>query len=569
MQYLSSQNALLEPKISLSLDKMPRTQHFVCTNWASAHRGELEFLLMEPMSMEAFLIQEFSVRQGSILSANLLKIYVRILTHTTPQMRSQLPVALDGKRRFCMANMLYDHRNELFEAAFHHIKAESFLHLKLRNLNWPTLIGQTDNKVYRSCVWGIQTQAENPAYNEMTPLVDRARRVFDFIRWETPAVRTICAFGQEHLWLTVSFVPAMYVDANNTLRNSTMRGKVPSNRLIALCSGVLPAYADVCWSQAPFFREEPAATVLALLPGQGKPTVEMILSHLQFLSEKRHEINSAEFPSFIENAKACYRYLQSLDKKIKVPEDHEIWFNTDQENPSREVFNKSWVSTKNLCLGLEYNSRNLQYVRSSLQTFVALLKNCNVRTIRGPIASPLPMRQNGDMPYSALLLAQFQQFRTEQKFIDVHIVIGGKKLGVHKAVLCAASEYFQTMFGNLMREETEGIIDWNGAGFTPQTAECLIDWIYTGEMTAITPSEPTDEMEQLLELMGAANCYLLQDLKECAAHSLRSARYIRPETVLEVKKYAVENDAKGLVKECDEYIAEYWDIIERESASVL
>ncbi|KAI5809373.1 hypothetical protein BZA77DRAFT_328756 [Pyronema omphalodes] len=569
VRYLSSRNALLEPTTSLNLDSIPRTQYFVCKDWASNHRGELEFLSLEPMSIQDFLMQEFSVEQGSQLPAELLVQYVQILGEIASNMRSVLPIALDGTRRFRFVRTLYDHRNNLFEAAFHHIKDESFLHPKLRNIGWSTMIEQiTSNNVYWTCVRGIQIQAENPKYNDAT-LVDRARRVFDFIRWDTQALRSICEDGRVHSWLNVPFVPAMYVDINNTIRNSTMRGKVPPNRLIAPTAGILSEYADICWSQTPFFCEKPAASVLALLPGQGEPTVQMVLSHLKFLSEKRHEINSSEFPSFIENAKACYRYLQALDQKITVSKDHEIWFNTDEENPDREVFNKSWVSTKNLCLGLEYDSRNLQYVRSSLQSFFPLLKNCNVRTIRGPVASPPPTRKNGDIPYSSTLLTQFQKFRAEQRFIDVYIIIDGRKLGVHKTVLCAASEYFQTMFGNPMREETERIIDWNSAGFTAQTAERLIEWIYTGEMPTITPSDPTDEMEQLLELMGAANCYLLQDLKDFVAHSLRSARYIRPETVLEVKRYAIENDTKGLIKECEEYIAQYWDIIERESADLL
>jgi hypothetical protein len=515
--------------------------------------------------MDDFLINDFAVRQGSTLPADKLETYADILrNNTTSELRSRLPVALNGNRVFCMANTLYSHNMEVFGAAFHHLSSESFLHPKLRNMTWDTIINKIDNTVYFSCAWGIYSQRNDPSHNQTSLLVERASHVFDFLRWETQALRSIC--GYDHSWVNLPIVPAFVQSSSssNAFRTSTMRGKVPPTQLIDLCSGVLLECADLCWSQKPFFKEAPCNTVLSILPGKGRPTAQTVISHLQFLSAHRREISSAEFPSFVSSAKACYRYLLDLGQNLQVPADEEIWFNTDDENPSREVFNNSWVSTKNLCLGLEYDSLPLQCVRSSLRTFVDLLKACNVRTIRGPIAAPPPERQNGNTPYASVLLSQFQRFRAEQKFVDVHIRINGTSFGVHKAVLCAASEYFQKMFANRMREESEGQIDWDDAGFEVQTAERVIDWLYTGEMTTIAVSDPTTEMEQLLELMGAANCYLLQDLKGCAAHALCSQRYIRPETVSRLLEYAVLWDAQWLKRVCEDYVSKNRDIIQRE-----
>lgn len=90
----------------------------------------------------------------------------------------------------------------------------------------------------------------------------------------------------------------------------------------------------------------------------------------------------------------------------------------------------------------------------------------------------LPCYSNAQFPFK--VLANLNQLRAESRFCDVEIVAGGITFNAHRAVLSAASAYFEAMF----RPEL-GLNEVNQKSVVLHTIDgeilsILLDFIYTG-----------------------------------------------------------------------------------------
>jgi hypothetical protein len=258
----------------------------------------------------------------------------------------------------------------------------------------------------------------------------------------------------------------------------------------------------------------------------------------------------------------CYRYLQTCGEPVSVPDDNSvIWFNTDEKDVTTpKEFINSWLATKNLCLGIEYDSGRLKQVRHFLKPYIELLMRYGVKEVTGPRVPPAFQRVATEYP--CWILSRLNQFRKEGQFIDLEVIVQGTKLGVHWAVVCAASKYFERMYKSGMRERVEGKTTIKE--MTVETANRIFDYIYTGEMSPVTPSDdPTDESEQLLALLEASNRFELLELKSMVEIPLCDRRYMRPETVNDILDSATKLNAQTLKTVCEEYMAKNRVIMER------
>ncbi|KAF8247791.1 hypothetical protein K440DRAFT_627982 [Wilcoxina mikolae CBS 423.85] len=582
-QFLSAQNALLAPSTKIDLRDISEAGKFVDSTYARVHSEELDFLQPNRLNLPDFLETHLLVIEGAQVFSTALDRHVKTLDWLSDEFPNSLrtyAVAVDGNGTFCTADNLYDHNDPTFMAAFHH-QPGKFLHPKLQHLTWNnTIKAVTNAHVFLECTLGIQEQAariqeqvaavaKKPGQASATPIdnsgleavIERANTVHDFLLWETPEMRSVYEDPTWSQMVDIAFVPAQCPPGNG-FRATTMRSLLPPNRLISLSDGIADSYMAICWSQKPFFLEEPSPNVLLRTPGFGRPTPQTIIDHLRFLSDNAKNIEYEEIPQNVADVRECYRYLQIYGEPVSVPADNcAIWFNTDQQVVATpEEFICSWVSTQNLCLGLEYDSGQLKQVRSFLKPFIELLMRCGVREVTGPRA--LPVFQRVATEYPCRILSQLQQFRKEGLFIDLKVIVQGTTLGVHRVVLGTASEYFKRMFSSGMRESLEDTIFIEE--MTVETATRIFDYIYTGEMTPVTPSEdPTDEMEQLLGLLEGSNRFELLELKSEVEGALCHSRYMRPESVNAILRDATEWDAQTLKTVCEDYIARNRDIIER------
>jgi len=562
-ELLSAQSALLAPSTAIDLGDISEAEKFVDSTYAQSHSKYLAFLQLTRMSLPDFLEIHLSVTKGAQVSPTALDRHVKTLKWLSdefPDTMGTHAVAVNGNGVFCTADSLYDHHDSTFMAAFHH-QPSKFLHPKLRHLSWRTIKAVTSARVYRQCALGIEEQAAATPVSQLGPVIERAKTVHDFLLWETTEMRSVYNDPTWSQMVGIAFVPALCPKGND-FRNTTMRGLLPSNRLIKLSEGVEERYMAICWSQKPVFLKEPSPNVLSRTPGSGRPTPQTVIKHLRFLSDNAKNVEKGKIPQHVADVRECYRYLQTCGEPVSVPDDNSvIWFNTDEKDVTTpKEFINSWMATKNLCLGIEYDSGRLKQVRHFLKPYIELLMRYGVKEVTGPRAPPAFQRAATEYPYR--ILSQLNQFRKEGQFIDLEVIVQGTKLGVHRAVLCAASKYFKRMFRSGMRETVEDKVTIKE--MTVETANRIFDYIYTGEMTPVTPSDdPTDELEQLLALLEASNRFELLELKSMAEIPLCDRRYMRPETVNDILRSATELNAQTLKTVCEEYMAKNRDIMER------
>lgn len=526
---------------------------------------------MPRLEHHEFLADIVLVRGGNRLPGGVegLKNYLKIvewINKDFPEAMQTEPVALDRNLTFRLANTLFDHENYIFKAAFYDeneiLLPNKFLHPELRGFRWHTM-KTINSAIYRQCARAIEEQSRNPSTDGV--FLVRAIKVFEFLRFETPEVQAVC--GNGHHWTKIKhiqFVPALFPEQDGTMLNKEMRRNVPDSRVISLSDGIDPRDVKICWSQKCFFLDAPSNYVLQSLPNQGRPKPQDVVSHLVFLAQERSEISEIDIKSFLSSAKACYKYLQDSDEGFTIPEDKEVWYNSDQETALlKKDFQNSWVSSRDLCLNLEYDSAPLQYVRESLQNFHSLLRTSGVRSIQR--IGPPPASLQSATTYSDTLVSEFQSFHKSGRFVDLHILVDDHKFGVHKMVLCAASEYFQRMFESPMAmvEQTENMIDWRGNGISVETVERMLDYIYTGVLAEFPPDDPSYTVEILLELMNTADAYFLPGLKRAVEVMLWDEQYLRPETARAILECARDCRADELRQLAEQYCKDNADIIAR------
>ncbi|XP_011191149.1 actin-binding protein IPP isoform X1 [Zeugodacus cucurbitae] len=151
----------------------------------------------------------------------------------------------------------------------------------------------------------------------------------------------------------------------------------------------------------------------------------------------------------------------------------------------------------------------------------------------------LPCYSNAQFPFK--VLANLNQLRTESRFCDVEIVAGGITFNAHRAVLSAASAYFEAMF----RPEL-GLNEVNQKSVVLHTIDgeilsILLDFIYTGrcEITQSNVQEllAAADMLQLPEVVDGCCDFLCRELH--ATNALGILRFAEAHNCETLKKSAL------------------------------
>jgi len=93
----------------------------------------------------------------------------------------------------------------------------------------------------------------------------------------------------------------------------------------------------------------------------------------------------------------------------------------------------------------------------------------------------------------------------DPKFSDITLVVEGKPLYVHKAILSTQCEHFRAMFLNGMKESTQKEIEIKGWSFNIYSL--MIEYLYTGVVEGFS-------LAIALDLIGLADAYNLDGLKK-------------------------------------------------------
>jgi len=137
----------------------------------------------------------------------------------------------------------------------------------------------------------------------------------------------------------------------------------------------------------------------------------------------------------------------------------------------------------------------------------------------------------------------------ESLFANVCFNVQGKKVYANKAILVARSEYFKVLFQGPFSDSkaTEFHVD-EKISFDCFVA--VLDYIYTGEYP--------DRGDLMVELLGAADLFLLDDLKQ-VCESVIEENALEVENVTWLLETADRYDAPRLKRSCIDLISQKWN----------
>ncbi|GBP51302.1 Actin-binding protein IPP [Eumeta japonica] len=172
-------------------------------------------------------------------------------------------------------------------------------------------------------------------------------------------------------------------------------------------------------------------------------------------------------------------------------------------------------------------------------------------------------------------VSKFEEFRQDLKFCDVtlqsgHAVVKVEKvnfpyfkswqldqnqvvcrnsLQAHRAVLAAASPYFEAMFNAGLKESKEELV--NLPSIYPDVLPSLVDYIYTGHVTIQPPT--------LRELMETAHMLCLDGLVAGCARYFKTQ--LNTSNILSMLSFAETLNCSKLIEYTLAYIGRHWTII--------
>lgn len=254
--------------------------------------------------------------------------------------------------------------------------------------------------------------------------------------------------------------------------------------------------------------------------------------------------------------------IRDIDHRIL---DMMIWLNVDEPitNVNSDMFDTSWTSAKDLCLGIEYDFSRYRFVRSILACYEKLLKALEVEEVRKP-----RLETTGpDVQFKATC-ERFYSFWQEGKLCDVELDVCGTVFKAHRVMLASASPHWENMFTEGWREVGEGRVAIKEA--TPHTVSVMLHFLYTGMLPSMDSDlEASENLDRIMGWLVAADQWDMLAFKAHVEEMIVRQNYIRLENVRQVLGIAREAQAKALSRCCEIYIEENRKVMERLNYSVM
>ena len=138
--------------------------------------------------------------------------------------------------------------------------------------------------------------------------------------------------------------------------------------------------------------------------------------------------------------------------------------------------------------------------------------------------------QHHSSKYSEAAFKKMTAYRNENKFTDIVLVAGNKRIPAHKVVISALCDYFHAMFSNELQETRQNEVTINDVD--SDALEALVDYAYTAKLEI-----RVDNVENLL----SSACLLqVDDVKEACCKFMKSQ--LHPSNCLGIRAFA---DAHG------------------------
>ena len=433
-------------------------------------------------------------------------------------------IAMDGDKKMCQPNSLYDHQDAVFSAAFREQKSTRFLHsvLQLPWLHdfWCRLYlrrsqVRVDSLTLINCARAISIRmSDNPSQE----LIRDASIVADYLFTQSwpEDVR------YEILGLKI-FPVREDVSRQKAFRQERMRALAAQQSHFSLEDVGRQCDERILWSQVPFLRNPAGDVVLRnQLHNDGAPPAEMVFRHLEYLVNIRNEVSVTDVVEYLKDIQATYAYLQDEAASTKlIPEVREavVWANLEISEIDRitiEDFESSLTPAKLLCMNCPADPLPIKVARKFLVPYEQLLRSLGCPTVWQPEENKMPSSTESDdlLVPMASAMAKIRHLRDEHQFVDVIFEAEGQCKPAHRIFMVAVSDYCKAQFaggwGRLLKPQIKIQLE----DMTFKALSQMVDYAYTGEVV-LPMNEPEDneelatQLDECLELLEGANRWLI------------------------------------------------------------
>lgn len=146
--------------------------------------------------------------------------------------------------------------------------------------------------------------------------------------------------------------------------------------------------------------------------------------------------------------------------------------------------------------------------------------------------------------HAGCVLSRLHDLREREELCDVTLVVEGRAIQAHRAVLAASSQYFNAMFTAKMSERNQAMVEIKGIDFV--SAETLINFAYTSQLTI------TDSRVQNLFL--AADLLQFKWVKDSCIHFIM--QQIDITNCLGVRALAERHSCKAMYEAATRFVTE-------------
>lgn len=347
----------------------------------------------------------------------------------------------------------------------------------------------------------------------------------------------------------------------------------------------------VSWTQR-HVASKPPPTWLSNIIDFG-PTAAEVVKHLVELTTVVAQRCTLDDENFFTDLKATYEYLSHknyIDESGTIILEHyadkALWLNEDgaiediakgkkhglslfgrQSRGSVDSLN--WKSTTSLVHGVTYDtpSCGLYAVKSSIILYQGLLLAAGSKVVTYPTTPQLP--QYDEEPHKGSVLQRLNEMRESVSLCDMIILVEGKSLFAHRAVLATVSSFFRSLASsNEWKESLTGRLNLNETNSSIGSpsyanAECVssvLDWVYTGLLSLddtglVTGEEITTRLDQYLDLLQLTDIWDIPKLKVVVENRIvqRAYQFIRIENVNDIHDLTKRFNASHVEKYCLEF----------------
>ena len=457
---------------------------------------------------------------------------------------------------------VYDHRNEIFVAAFRLEATDHFLLKDVEDFHsfWRDvgLRCQTNGKLlgsdYTTCLYAIlkRLKGQEDAYLDadvdmvLRPLCKNDYTLRDISGTHWSMLATIGVFP-----LLSDF------EGQPRFRGERMESLAGSSKALSLGEINSTNHMRVCWSQVPFTSLEPSSWVLDRVSGSGYPKCAIVWQHLEYLAYIAARIEDSEVELFLLDLLGSYEYLQTRLQESKesfcFPKSA-VWLNVENlRDMSSYELRHSWQRLDHLILLSACDAPPLMAVRSSLTPFAKLLNTIGCKSMM------YPTFRSAARDDSEAMTSRMNHLRLKGFLTDVTFSVEGISLSAHRVVLAAKSEYCMSQFNGSWN--TGDVVELED--MTPHTLENLIDYAYQDsfDWTALQADTDddtdaiADKLDRLLDMLVGADRWLMQDMKTDVEQQILQGNrvLIRADNVRDIRHVADEASAKTLEEYCEEF----------------